>query len=276
MSTGIVRELKKRYGNTAVIDVATEFPEVYRNNPHIRNIWHTNQPPNVEDFDIYINLDDAYEFNPENHYVDSYFYRAFGDLTLDKSVELFASDEDRRAVDQDLESIDSQYIVVHMRQWHWGAKNISMDTWFDIYAKLFEQRTDFKVVCVGGQTDQSVEHPLFVDLRGRYNSQQIKYLCDHARCFVGIDSGPFACAAASSTHIVALLTHLRPERIIPYRNNKLGYNCTAIPTLEDCSGCNDRQQRPVRQLVCHKNTFPCTGNFDTEKIASAILTTLKD
>lgn len=276
MSTGVVRELKKKYGDNCLIDVATEFPEVYRNNPHIRHIWHTNSPPELQDYEIYVNLDDAYELNPVNHYVDSYFYRAFGDVELDKSVELFTNSDDRSRVEEDLMEIGSRFIVVHMRNWHWGAKNINMSTWFDIYAGLFEQRTDFKVVCVGGTTDATVDHPLFVDLRGQYNCQQIKYLCDHANCFVGIDSGPYACAAASSTHIIALLTHLKPERILPYRNHQLGYNTTVITTEEDCGGCNDLQERPVRQLICPKQTFPCTSNFNRDRIIQSILNTFKD
>jgi len=219
-------------------------------------------------------LDDAYEINPENHYVDSYFYRVFGHTNLDRSVELFPSDEDKKNVDSDLKDIGDRFVVFHMRNWHWAAKNISMDVWFEVLAKIFEERDDVKIVTVGGNTDHTVEHPNFVDLRGRYNSPQLKHLCDHAQCFVGIDSGPFQCAAASSTHIVALLTHLLPERIIPYRKWELGNNCTAISTNEDCTGCNDRQQHPVRQIVCEKGDYPCTTNFDTEAIAQSILRTL--
>lgn len=273
MSTGVVRELSKRYGDCN-IDVATEFIEVYRNNPYIRNIYLANAMPDVSEYDVYINLDDAYELNPTQHYVDSMFYRAFGNhfRTLDQRVELFPSEEDQAAVNQDLKDIGDKFIVVHMRQWHWASKNISLDIWFDVFARLFEERTDFKIVCVGGDTDFAVDsHPLIVDARARYNSQQIKYLCDHACAFVGIDSGPFQCAAASDTHIVALLTHLRPECILPYRKHEMGYNCTAIQTSEDCAGCNDDQVRPVRQLVCKKQTYPCANNFDSARIAQAIL-----
>lgn len=273
MSTGVVRELTKRYNNCN-IDVATEFVEVYRNNPHIRNIYLPHMMPDVAAYDLYINLDDAYELNPTQHYVDSMFYRAFGDnfRNLDQRVELWPSEEDRREVVQDLEDLGQQFIVVHMRQWHWASKNISLDTWFEVFGLLFEQRTDFTIICVGGDTDFAVQdHPLIFDARGRYNSQQLKYLCDHARAFVGIDSGPFQCAAASNTHIVALLTHLRPECILPYRKHEMGYNCTAIQTSEDCAGCNDDQVRPVRQLVCKKQTYPCASNWDTQRIATAIL-----
>ena len=272
MTTGVVRELKRRYGTDAAIDIATDFAEPYRNNPHIRNIFPVDQVPDVKNrWDLYYNLDDAYELNPTMHYVENYFYRVFANTTLNMSVELFPTAEDKAKVDADLKDIGDRFIVVHMRNWHWTAKNISMDVWLEVFGKLFETQADFKIVCVGGSTDHFVDHPLFVDARAKYNSQQMKYLCDHARCFVGIDSGPYQCAAASSTHIVSLLTHLRPEAIIPFRKFELGYNNTSIQTQEDCRGCNDEQQRPIRQLVCKKGTTPCNANFDTDLITKAIL-----
>lgn len=272
MSTGVVRELKKRYGNNANIDVVTERLGVFRNNPHVRSVMHPSSDIDLNNYDVYINLDDSYEYNPLIHYVDNYFYQAFGSIDMDKSTELFPSDEDKALVDADLKEIGDKFIVVHMRNWHWPAKNISMDVWFDVYAKLFEQRADFKVVTVGGPTDHFItEHPLFVDVRTKYNDQQLKYLCDKAACFVGIDSGPYWAASASKTHIVALLTHLHPDRILPHRNLTLGGNCTAIQSQESCAGCNDKQARPVRQLVCEKQTFPCSGNFNSDAIAKAIL-----
>jgi ADP-heptose:LPS heptosyltransferase len=162
-----------------------------------------------------------------------------------------------------------------MRNWHWPSKNVDINTWFAVYEQLFEHTTDYKVVTVGGPTDYTVkDHPLFVDRCGKYNSQQIKLLCDSAACFVGIDSGPFQCAAASRTHIVALLTHLHPDRILPYRNNIKGHNCTAVQTDIDCRGCNDNQRRPVRQLDCVHGDFRCSKSFDATAIADAIIKTL--
>jgi len=275
MVTGIVRELKRRYGDNANIDIGTDFAEPFRNNPHIRNIFPVNQLHDVDNWDIYYNLDNAYESNPTEHYVKNYFYRVFADTTMNMAVELFPTDEDKIAVNTDLKELGEKFIVVHMRNWHWTAKNITMDVWLEVFGQLFEERADFKVVCVGGPTDFFVDHPLFLDRRAIYNSQQIKYLCDHARAFVGVDSGPFHCASASSTHIIALLTHLRPEVILPWRKHDYANNTTAIQTLEDCRGCNDDQQRPVSQLVCKKGTTPCNNNFDITAITNSILEQLK-
>ena len=275
MTTGVVRELKRRYKKNADIYVATDALEVYRNNPHIKAVVPFDSVSDNQ-FDVVFNLDDAYEYNPGVNYVDSYFYRVFGEAHINKSVELFPSDEDQtKVLSITHENELDNYIVIHMRNWHWQAKNISLDVWYDVFTKLFEVRDDFKIVTIGGPTDHTVEHPNFVDLRNmNLNSQQMMLLCDSAKCFVGIDSGPFQCAAASKTHIVALLTHLEPNLIVPERRWIIGQDVTAIQTREKCRGCNDRQQRPVRQIVCEKDNYPCVNNFDTQLIADSILKTL--
>lgn len=266
MSTGVVRELKKRY--PCEIDIATEFPNVFDNNPNVRAIYHTQAMPDPSAYDLYINLDDAYELNPVNHYLDSYFYRAFGSNAPEvRSPELYSSEFDIDIVNtffQDNE-ID-EFVVVHIRQWYWELKNMSWDTWYAVFERLFSKRTDFKIVCVGSVQDGFVEHPLFVDARDQLSVQQQKLLMDHAAAFVGIDSGPYHIAAASSVPMISLHTHLLPERIAP--RNKL-----VIPILADidCVGCNDNQQRPVRQVVCKHGDFRCKDKFDAERIANHIL-----
>ena len=267
MSTGVVRELKKRYNCN--IDVATEFPNVYDNNPHVRAIYHTNAMPDPATYDLYINLDDAYELNPVNHYLDSYFYRAFGTSTVEhnKTPELFPTESDVDVVNSFFhDNAIDEYVVVHIRQWYWELKNMSWDTWYAVFERLFTERTDFKIVCVGSASDGFVEHPLFVDARDQLNVQQQKLLMDRARCFVGIDSGPYHIAVASKTHIISLHTHLLPERIAP--QHKL---YTAIKSEVDCVGCNDHQARPVSQVICKHGDFRCKDNFSAERIANNVL-----
>lgn len=266
MSTGVVRELKFRY--ICDIDIATEFPNVYDNNPNVRAIYHTSAMPDPASYDLYINLDDAYELNPLNHYLDSYFYRAFGNSpVVNKNPELYASEDDDLVIKDFLDNnLLDKYIVVHIRQWYWPLKNMSWDTWYAVFEQLFSKRTDFKIVCVGTEQDGFVDHPLFVDARDRLNIQQQKLLMDRADCFVGIDSGPYHIAACATTNFVSLHTHLLPDRIIP--QNRL-----VIPVLSgvDCVGCNDVQPRPVSQVICKYGDFRCKDNFDADKIAKYIL-----
>jgi len=266
MSTGVVRELKNRY--TCEIDIATEFPNVYDNNPHVRAVYHPSAMPDTINYDIYINLDDAYEVNPVNHYLDSYFYRAFGTSTVDyKDPEIFVNEHDIDIVNTFIHDNNlDKFIVVHIRQWYWPLKNMSWDTWYEVFERVFTERTDLKIVCVGTNQDGCVEHPLFVDARDKLSVQQQKLLMDAAQCFVGIDSGPYHIAAASKVPIISLHTHLLPERIIP--KNKF---CVSIMSSVDCVGCNDVQQRPIRQVLCKHGDFRCKDNFDAKKISSNIL-----
>ena len=271
MATGVVRELKKRFPNSN-IDVATEFLEVFNNNPHIRHLYHANAMPDPNKYEMYVNLDDCYELAKDMHYVDCYFYRAFGTDIIaieDMSPELYSIPDDSKAVEQFAKHNElEKYICIHIRQWYWAMKNMAWDTWYAVFEKLFTERTDFKIVCVGSEQDGLVDHPLFVDARGKLNLQQTKLLMDGADCFVGIDSGPYHIASASKTSMVSLHTHLLPERVAP-RDKEV----TAIKSEINCVGCNELQPKPVRQINCihGPEDFRCSRLFDADKIAKAVL-----
>jgi ADP-heptose:LPS heptosyltransferase len=275
MASGVVRELKRSRPD-AQITVETEHPLVFNNNPNIVGICNWGES-NLSDYNVVYDLDDAYETNPRNHFVDSMFYRVFGDLHTQmlKSPDLHVTDTDKQIVDPDLATIGDKFFVVHMRNWSWALKNIDIQTWADIFVKVFEQTVEYKIVTVGGPTDLSLDHPLIVNANGRYTPQQLKYLLDHAACFVGIDSAPFQISAASNTHVVGLLTHNPPEFIMPLRHLDTMWNATAIQASVECVGCNVKQRLPIRQIVCEKGNFPCSRTWDTDKIAGAILEQLK-
>ena len=271
MSTAVVRELYKQYEGRCAITVETEFPLVYKNNPYIVDLRNWGEV-NPVDFDVVVNLDDAYELNPDNHFVDSMLYRAFGNniAKLNRAPDLHADASDRDTVDADLKDI-GPFFAVHMRNWHWALKNIDIEIWCDIFARVFEKNADTKVLVVGGPTDYMLEHPLFIDARAKYTPQQLAYALNSARCFVGIDSGPFNIAAASSTHIIGLLTHNPPKNIMPIRRLDAGWHTTAIQATVDCVGCNVNQARPVRGINCIHVDFRCNKSWDTQQIADAIL-----
>ena len=271
MATGVVRELHNRFPESN-IDMATEFLDVFNNNPHIRHLYHANAMPDPSKYDMYIDLDDAYELAKDMHYVDCYFYRAFGNdiSNIDNmQPELYPTQKDHTVGEQFVKHNElDKYICIHIRQWHWAMKNMAWDTWYAVFEKLFTERADFKIVCVGSEQDGTVDHPLFVDARGKLNLQQTKLLMDGADCFVGIDSGPYHIASASKTKMVSLHTHLLPERVAP-RDKEV----TAIKSEIDCVGCNELQPKPVRQINCihGPEDFRCSRLFDADKIAKAVL-----
>jgi ADP-heptose:LPS heptosyltransferase len=275
-TTGVIRELKHKYGDTARITMQTDYTDVYANNPHVYKVLPSSASLDLATYDIFYNLNDCYEYNPANHYVDSYFHRVFGDNDLDHSPELHVSESEAAEVDEDLAFIGDKFIAVHMRQWHWELKNIKPDVWYKIFEDIFAERTDHKIVFVGGDSDNGgLEHPLMVDVTGRYTPAQLGYLLDHAACFVGIDSGPYAIATASKCPIVALLSHMPPSTIIPIRDNTKGKDSTVIQADVSCVGCYERQERPVRKIVCERNDFACNTLWKTEQVSQAILGYMK-
>ena len=124
---------------------------------------------------------------------------------------------------------------------------------------------------MGGPTDYTFDHPLFFNANARYTPQQLSYFLNSAKCFVGIDSGPFQIAGASSTHVIGLLTHNPPEHIMPIRRMDPTWHHTAIQADIDCVGCNIKQVRPVRGINCIHGDFRCNRMWDTQRIADAIL-----
>ena len=274
ISTGVLRELNKRHGDNAIIDVATQHPSVFDNNPYVRNVISISEASdsavNLKMYDVVYNLDDTYELNPDGHFADNYFYRVFGDADVDRSMELYIDQNGEAKVDEFISSIGGDFICMHMRNWYWDLKNIKLEVWLDVINKLYKSNPNLKIVAVGGETDYCMELPHMVDARALFSPGELCYLMDHAKCFVGIDSAPFHVAGASETGIVALLSHMYPNKVLPYRNGVLGDRCKVVQASVECLGCHSRQARPVRQIVCERRDFGCNHLWNTDNIVSAI------
>ena len=273
IATGIVRELHAKYNGQCTIDISTDFLEVWASNPYVNRVFHTSQQPDANKYHLFINLDDTYETSPNVPFVDNYAYRALGNpKDFDLSPELYVIDEVTAIVDKFIEEkVKTEFIVIHMRNWHWAMKNIKIEVWLDVIDKVLAANDTTKIVCVGGATDYCPDgHPRIIDGRGM-SLAALAYLLDHAKCFVGIDSAPFHVAGCSETHIIALLSHMHPENVLPHRNKVRGYNCTVVQAKVPCLGCHARQQRPIRQIVCEQGDYPCNRLWDTQEIADAII-----
>ena len=274
MITPVLRELRRKHPD-AFLQVVTEEPGVLNNNPHVSKVVKPDQMEKADPWDIYINLNDAYEEQVTSHYVDSYLCRAFGPagLSIDHTPEMFPTDEERENVEEVLKDIGSNYVVVHMRRWAWENKNIDLEIWSTLFTRLHEKYSGLKVVAVGAQYDYHVpaEPDKFIDLVGQLSVGEIQYLISKARAFVGPDSGPFHIAGTTSTPIVALISHLLPEQILPTRSGEFGKDITVVTSDVECLGCYARQAPPVRELVCENEIkFVCSKSFDNLKIFNAL------
>ena len=280
MITPVLRELRRRYPDSW-LQVVTEESGVLHNNPHVNAVVKPADMQKTDPWDVFVNLNDAYEEQVTSHYVDSYLYRAFGQdgLSLDRSTEIFPTADERENVQDVIDQIGHNYVVVHMRRWAWENKNIDIEIWSALFTRLHEKYPDVKIVAVGAQYDYRVpaQPDKFVDLVGQLSIGEIQYLISKARAFIGPDSGPFHIAGTTATPIVALISHLLPEQILPTRAGEFGKDITVVTSDVECLGCYARQKPPVRELECENPVkFVCSKSFDNLKIFNALERILDD
>jgi ADP-heptose:LPS heptosyltransferase len=274
MITPVLREMRKRYPE-AWMQVVTDEPGILKNNPHVDSVVMPADMQKSDPWDIYLNLNDAYEKQVTSHYVDSYLHRAFGANidAIDHSPEMFPTVEEKEAVDDAVAEIGSDYIVVHMRRWAWENKNIDLEIWSSLFTRLQNKYPGVKIVSVGAKYDYTVPPNTteFINLVGQLSVGEIQYLISRARAFVGPDSGPFHIAGTTTTPIVALISHLLPEQILPWRGGEFGKDITVVLSDVSCTGCYARQTPPVNNLTCENETqWACSKSFDNLKIFNAL------
>ena len=279
MITPVLREMRRRHPS-AFIQVVTEEPGVLSNNPHVDLVCQPTEMIKSDPWDLYMNLNDAYEKNVTSHYIDSYLHRAFGDdvAGIARSPEMFPTDEEKANVDEAIEQIGNSYIVVHMRRWAWENKNIDLETWSAFFTRLQETYPDVKIVSVGAKYDYTVPNDPahYINLVGQLSLGEIQYLISKAKAFVGPDSGPFHIASTTHTPIVALISHLMPEQILPWRGEEFGKDISVVLSDVPCTGCYARQTPPVNNLTCENETqFICAKKFDNLKMFEATSEILK-
>jgi len=269
MTTPIVRQLHQQYNGLADVYVSTKVPEVFRNNPYVKQAYMVGEVPAHIKFDVMINLDNTYENNPENYFVDTYACYALGHANIDKTLEIFASDVDEQEAKSKIKNLvgDSPYIVVHLRNWAWLNKNIDINTWIELSEKIVERWPDLKIVQVGTGVDQWLDgHPNLIIALSQFSLAGTKVLLEGAKAFIGTDSAPFHIAGATDTNIIGLLTHLKQENIAPYRYNTQTYKTVIIHPDIDCVGCYPTLTRPIAQMSCKHGDFRCNKLFDVSTI----------
>lgn len=274
MITPVVREMRVRYPE-AWIQVVTEEPGILKNNPHVNLVVTPAEMQKSDPWDVYVNLNDAYEKQVTSHYVDSYLHRAFGQTVaqVDRSPEMFPTQEEKENVDEAVSEINSDYIVVHMRRWAWENKNIDIEIWSALFTRLHDKYPNVKIVTVGAKYDYTVPNDpsRYINLVGQLTVGEIQHLISRAKAFIGPDSGPFHIASTTKTPIVALISHLLPEQILPWREGEFGKGITVVLSDVPCTGCYARQKPPVNNLTCENSTqWACSKSFDNLKMFTAL------
>jgi ADP-heptose:LPS heptosyltransferase len=268
LATGIVRELNKFHSGQCSIDVATEYPEVFKNNPYV-NLVINKSSVNQSEYDQVIDLDLCYEMEPNQHVLDAYSKKVFGIANFNVSPELFLEEEHTT-----LPKIDAPYVVVHMRNHYWPSRNLPQEFWVPLISNILA-KTNYTVVQIGSGQDLAFGGlgDRLINTVGKLGLHQSHALIGQARAFVGADAGALHIAACTQTPILAMYTSVRAD----YREPK--YRTAphiSIASDIDCYGCVEKCPVPYSNYYCARGDEQCVRSFDPESVYQKLIELIKE
>ena len=244
VAAAVAPALKKKYPNCKIF-FNTDCKEVLDGNPWIDKI--------VEDSDVserlfrvYYNLDMAYEYRPFTNILEAY-----ADL-----VGVPVADCQSFLLNSPIGGLPDNYAVIHAGKTSWVGRDWSSYK-FDIISKNFTSR-GIPVVCVGRGGDHKITCDL--DLRNKTTINQLAYVINKCRIFVGIDSFPMHVAQTFGKPGVCFFGSIDPLSRI-YNPNMTGVKSSSL----ECLGCHHRKPAPsVVTDSCETGTLDCV-NFVSVK-----------
>lgn len=259
LTTPIIRKLRE-INPDSVINLYTDCPVVYKNNPNVNGVFTANSCPN----EFCINLDLVYERNPKTHIIEAYSQYVFDSALINKRTELFPNDDDKKKV-LDIKNhyriINHKAVIIHMAR-SWENRTISLSRWIEFIDRLLEKR--LQPVIVGSGDDLVYDHPQVVNLKNKLSIHHIYLLCSSVYAFVGIDSGLLHVAGATDDNcckVFGIFTCAEAQYRMPFR-----LNTSAIESVIDCYGCLHRKPAPVTFAGCDRGDNLCTELINWESL----------
>jgi ADP-heptose:LPS heptosyltransferase len=125
-----------------------------------------------------------------------------------------------------------------------------------------------------GHFDAKINYHLGINLIDKTTLLEAHAIMSNAVAVIGLDNGLLHLAACSSVPIVAGYTTVSPKYRLPYRNNKLGWNCFAVEPDKDLdcrfcqSSCIINYEQDFRR--CFHADYLCTKQLESKKWIRAL------
>jgi GT2 family glycosyltransferase/ADP-heptose:LPS heptosyltransferase len=250
VATAVASALKKKYPDCH-ISLQTVCNDIGVENPHIDKVV-TSYELSEKGFDLYFNLDMAYEFRPQTNILEAYADVVGVNV---KDCELYLPTKK-------VESLPEEYIVFHSGNTKWAGRDWS-SVKFEILANKLRSE-GHKVVCVGRTGDHKVTSDL--DLMGKTSIKELAYVIKNAKLFVGIDSFPMHVAQTFQTPGVCFFGSVDPK------SRLIGDCITPVVAAGlGCLGCHHRQPVPCTSLIhCETEMLDCINMVSVENMLSKI------
>ncbi len=276
LTTPIVKKLFHDYQGHCVIDILTKRADVYANNPWVNEVFTPeNMKKNLLDYDKVINLDLAYEKQPQLHIVDAYAYYSHGFEFPDseKRLELFPSFFDKIYIKERMKNeVGRDYLVIHMRHDTWPSRNLPLAVWKQFVDILIE-KTSLHIVQVGSGHEIAFDYnPRLLNYLDKLTLHELKCVIEGSKLYVGIDSGTLHVAATTDVPMICLFTSAHHDMRKPLGRSPYTPFIPIMPKLS-CYGCQKNITPPITGVVCHVGdpyAPPCISSFDVTDFERAL------
>jgi ADP-heptose:LPS heptosyltransferase len=254
MLTPIIALLKAENPNRE-IDVETEYPAIFRGNPNVRAAYQGGGPGYTQ-FDRILDMDLAYELDPQKHILTAYANLAGVINALPSVVPSIYPN----ALEHDIAS----RMLGSSQKWaalHLGPGNVVGRT---VPTRL--------LVAVEKHLKSQGWSVLWIQ-SGAYSLHVLAALLQQCRLFVGADSGPMHLAQAARIPTVGIFGAVDPQyRLLPGVPYFRGV--TAPGREVGCLGCHHVYEPPMTGSKCLRHGSPqnnlCMEKLRVEDVIRAI------
>jgi GT2 family glycosyltransferase len=260
-STQVYDKLVEKNGPYVVI---THIPEAFQGKNTIAISEY------IDEYAVssFLDLDLAYERDRTKPIAQSYFGEAIPDYTetnIEPIVIPFNESDWTYVRKQEMGfNWNQPYVVMHWGV-SWPGKTMPVD--FYKYLAMRLGQKGYGIVTIGsgmdaGATGIDKRGSGIINLVSKTNLSMLRAICEHAKLFIGPDSGPLH-VADGVCPAIGLFTIARPENLVSAA-------VTGIMTKAECAGCIMRQGLTTNYLCEFKDNDPrqymCVNMFDPEEI----------
>jgi ADP-heptose:LPS heptosyltransferase len=228
--TPTLRKLYNSYGKK--ISVATNQPEIFKNNPYVDNIFNEITDDIKNDYEVFQSFNIGYHPNGVCYKHNAMDIRQFHAVNLG-----FMLTKDEMSMDyfpdevESIEGLPEKYVLIHPVQ-NWNSRTWDAKKW-QMLTKLLNER-GIAVISVGKDSSElggsNVDKPVFnfnidigLNLMNQTTLSQTWWLINSAMCFITMDSGLLHLAGTTDSEIIQLGSSIHPQFRAPYRKNNQGY-----------------------------------------------------
>lgn len=283
-STPVIRKLYSAYQKP--IPIITLYPEVFNNNPYVKEVFPTDYDRNELEkrFDIV----SSFNVNEANQRGIVLKHNLMDIRQFHASTLGFSLSPDEMSVDffpdpyEGIENLPDKFVLIHPTQ-NWASRTWSAQNWMNLVQVLNDE--GIPVVSIGKDSSEigffntqkpvfNFEIPLGLNLLNKTTLSQSWWLMSKCLCFITMDSGMLHLAGTSSCHIIQLGSSIKKELRAPYRNGTQDFKYNYVSGSCDIACASDMKYGikewktfnavpPLVGCLENKPTFECHPKVET-------------